>query len=105
MTAFQNGRSSRIRGTLLDLSYAFRREGGPKIACVVSKKAVPLATGRNRVRRQVREAVSPLLRDRAVPITLVFRARDTVRGAQDGQLAAESRELALSALSSYNKPI
>lgn len=105
MTAFLQGRSSRIRGRLLDLSYTFRREGTPKFACVVSKKVVPLATGRNKVRRQVREALAPLLHGCTAPIVLVFRARETVRGAAAGELAGESCELAQAALSSYNKPI
>lgn len=52
------------RGDIFDLAYSDAK--ALKIACVISKKRMKLATERNRVRRKILHATSSLLKQKAL---------------------------------------
>jgi ribonuclease P protein component len=99
MTAFYKGRSSRIRGAFLDLAFMPAKQ--TKIACVVSKKTLPHAVDRNRVRRRVRAAFSSVP-GLPSPLTLVFTARPGADKASFDSLSRDVRSLVEKASVSYN---
>lgn len=100
MTAFFKGRSSRIRGEFVDLAHA----PAPtlKIACVVSKKSLPRAVDRNRVRRRIKAALSRAAFQTTTPLVLVFTVRAPAATTTFKALALEVVQLAEKAVLSYN---
>lgn len=100
MTAFFQGRSSRIRGDLVDLAYAPALSF--KVACVVSKKSFPRAVDRNRVRRRIRAALMRAALQGETPLVLVFTARASAANTTFEALALEVVRLAEKAVLSYN---
>ncbi len=104
LTAFFGARSSRIRGSLFDLSYQPHDGAGLKAACVVPKKAMPRAVDRNKARRRVRAALMRLDLPRA-PLSLVFTARPEAREAPFAAIEADVRALVEKALGQYNTRI
>ncbi len=66
------------RGEVFDLAQA---EGATlKIACIISKKRIKLATARNSVRRKVLHAISAFLRDKTVTGYFVVYPKPLPRG-------------------------
>ncbi|NLI54702.1 MAG: ribonuclease P protein component [Clostridiales bacterium] len=64
-------------GRLLSLVYAKNRGTQPKIGFSVSKK-IGNAVTRNRVKRRMREAVTPLIPQIRGGMNLIFIARDSI---------------------------
>lgn len=104
LTAFFGARSSRVRGSLFDLSFQSHAGRGVKAACVVSKKAMPRAVDRNKARRRVRAVMTRLDLPRT-PISLVFMARAEAKAAPFAAIEADVRALVEKALAQYNTRI
>ena len=68
--------SKRYAGTYFTLTAShISDDSNIKMACVVSKKVSKSAVVRNRIRRQCREIVRPILPRVSKPISLVFYAK------------------------------
>ncbi len=66
----------RVHGTLFSLSFGTLPERPfPGAACVVAAKTAPKAAARNRIKRQCRAALAPLMRRLPASFVVVFLAK------------------------------
>ena len=72
--ASQRG-AKRLQGNLFSLSTFSLSGGDAKFTCVVSKKVAQKAVDRNRLKRQCREVVRPLMKRVQHPLALVLTAK------------------------------
>ncbi len=93
----------RMNGAFFSLSAALLPRGtSPKASCVVSKKVSVRAVDRNRIKRQCRHAVAPILKTIKKPIVFAFFARREALGAEYADLERDVQKLVERALSRYN---
>lgn len=85
----------RVHGTLFSLSFGTLPERkSPGFACVVSAKTAPRANARNRIKRQVREAMRGAVSRLPQGTILVFHAKKPATGADAASIRAEIFALA-----------
>ena len=104
LTTFFKSRSSRVRGSLFDVSFQPHGGHAPKVACIVSKKVMSRAIDRNKTRRRVYAVVRHLSLPR-IPLSLVFTARVEAKKAPFAAIALDVRTLVENVLTRYNTRI
>ena len=86
-----SGRTLREHGRFFTLVAHLREdEGGPRAACVVSKKMAARAVDRNKIKRRTREALHSALKGVVVPFSIALYAKKT---ALDAPLSALSKDI------------
>ena len=77
-----HGSPRRLHGSYFSLTIiALPHGGGPKMACVVSKKVTRRAVDRNRVQRRCREIIFPYIIRIKKPLALVLYAKREAKAA------------------------
>lgn len=104
LAAFFGARSSRMRGSLFDLSIQTHAGKKVKMACIVPKKAMPRAVDRNKTRRRVRSILAQLDLPH-IPVALVFTARAEAKASPFAAIEKDVRRLVEKALAQYNTRI
>ncbi len=84
----------RIHGEYFSLTVTpFPSLGGPRAACVVSKKVSARSVDRNRIERLCRESLRPLLAKMKKAEALIFYAKREARGASRADAAEDIGKL------------
>ncbi len=82
--------SKRAHGEYFSLTLSPLPNGGPKTACVVSKKIAARAVDRNRIQRRCREVVRSYIGKIGKPLALVFYGK---RGAAAASFANTKKDI------------